>query len=36
MTSLINPAITVMMGFIIFIVVISVVIPMMDLTQGGF
>jgi len=36
MTSLINPAITIMMGFIIFIVVISVVIPMMDLTQGGF
>lgn len=36
MTSLINPAITVVMGFIIFVVVISVVIPMMDLTQGGF
>lgn len=34
MTSLINPAITVMMGFIIFVVVISVVIPMMDLTSG--
>lgn len=34
MTSLINPVITIIMGFIIFIVVISVVIPMMDLTAG--
>lgn len=34
MTSLINPIITIIMGFIIFIVVISVVIPMMDLTAG--
>lgn len=32
MTSLINPIITIIMGFIIFIVVISVVIPMMDMT----
>ena len=34
MTSLINPMITIIMGFIIFIVVISVVIPMMDMTAG--
>ena len=34
MTSLINPVITIIMGFIIFIVVISVVIPMMDMTGG--
>ncbi len=34
LTSLINPMITIIMGFIIFIVVISVVIPMMDLTAG--
>jgi general secretion pathway protein F len=34
LTSLINPVITIIMGFIIFIVVISVVIPMMDLTSG--
>ncbi len=34
MTSLINPIITIIMGFIIFIVVISVVIPMMDMTAG--
>ena len=34
MTSLINPIITIIMGFIIFIVVISVVIPMMDLTTS--
>ena len=34
MTSLINPVITIVMGFIIFIVVISVVIPMMDMTGG--
>ncbi len=34
MTSLINPIITIIMGFIIFVVVISVVIPMMELTQS--
>jgi general secretion pathway protein F len=34
MTALINPLITIIMGFIIFIVVISVVIPMMDLTSS--
>lgn len=34
MTALINPIITVIMGFIIFIVVISVVIPMMDMTSA--
>ncbi len=34
MTALINPIITLIMGFIIFIVVISVVIPMMDMTSA--